>query len=91
MKLKYSKPAFVMERFTLAQSIAASCSAENPANPLSSLGDPNWGNRHSCGWRVGDYVIWTELINCNFLAGADDEVMGLCYNNPNGDNVIFQS
>jgi hypothetical protein len=91
MKLKYTKPAFVMERFNLAQSIAANCTAEEPANPHSSIGDPGWGSRESCGWLVGDYIIWTELNNCNWIADVNDEVMGVCYNNPNGDNIIFQS
>lgn len=92
MKLKYTKPAFAVERFDLAQSIAAGCMAD----PSSSIGDPNWGSRDTCGWRVGNYIIWTEssCITSNLFsifASPDDEVMGVCYNNPNGDNVIFGS
>lgn len=96
MKRKYIKPAAVMEKFDLAQSIAAGCSAEDPANPLSSLGDPNWGSKDTCGWRVGDYVIWTA-INCNkgpgvpVISSPFEEVEGFCYNNPSGNNVIFNS
>lgn len=96
MKLKYVKPAFAVERFDLAQSIAANCTAENPANPSSSLGDPGWGSADTCGWCVGEYTIWT-MENCNknpdyaIIAGPHDEVLGFCYNNPSGDNVIFRS
>lgn len=96
MKQKYSKPAFVMERFDLAQSIAANCTAENPSNPMSSLGDPNWGSKETCGWRVGEYIVWT-MENCNHnpnyavILGANDDFLGFCYNNPSGDNVIFRS
>lgn len=96
MKQKYTKPAFAVERFDLAQSIAAGgCSANDPANPYASIGDPNWGNANECGWRVGDYVIWTAE-NCgdsmfSIVAGPDDEVLGFCYNNPSGNNVIFMS
>ena len=96
MKRKYTKPDFVMESFALAQSIAADCSAENPANPNASLGDPAWGSKDSCGWKGGNYVIWTAAI-CNtqngtpIIASPNEDVFGFCYNNPNGNNVIFQS
>lgn len=96
MKLKYSKPSFAIEKFDLAQSIAANCSAENPANPNASIGDPNWGSKDTCGWRVGDYVIWTA-VNCAngpgipVISSPLEEVFGFCYNNPNGNNVIFNS
>lgn len=96
MKRKYFKPDFAIERFGLAQSIASNCSAENPANPNASIGDPNWGSKDSCGWRVGDYVIWTAA-NCSnvqgypIIASPMEEVFGFCYNNPNGNNVIFNS
>ena len=96
MKRKYTKPDFLLERFDLAQSIAANCSAENPANPNSSIGDPNWGSKDTCGWRVGNYVIWTAASCTNgqgapIIASPFEEVMGFCYNNPNGSNVIFNS
>jgi hypothetical protein len=96
MKREYSKPAFMIERFDLTQSIAANCSAENPANPNSSIGDPNWGSKDTCGWQVGNYVIWTAA-SCNngqadsIIASPYEEVLGFCYNNPNGNNVIFNS
>ena len=96
MKRKYTKPDFLLERFDLAQSIAANCSAENPSNPNSSIGDPNWGSKDTCGWRVGNYVIWTASSCTNgqgapIIASPFEEVMGFCYNNPNGSNVIFNS
>lgn len=87
-----------MEQFALTQSIAASCSAEDPANPTSSLGDPGWGSKESCGWLVGNYIIWTAS-NCvgkdgqylPIVASPNEEVAGFCYNNPSGHNVIFMS
>ena len=92
MKLEYSKPVFIMESFSLAQSIAAGCSAENPANPSSSIGDPNWGSKTECGWSVGGSVIWTEINrDCVIKASPYEEVLGFCYNNPGGNNVIFMS
>lgn len=92
MKLKYTKPDFVVERFDLAQSIAANCSAENQANPGSSIGDPNWGNRNECGWRVGQYVLWIDADHgCNLPTDPNAEIFGVCYNNPSGNNVIFNS
>ena len=96
MKRKYTKPAAVMETFNLTQSISAQCSAEDKANPLSSLGDPNWGSKDSCGWRVGDDVIWTASNCANgpgtpIIASPFEEVEGFCYNNPSGNNVIFNS
>ncbi len=96
MKIKYTKPDFVIERFDLSQSIAANCSAEVPSNPLSSLGDPNWSSKETCGWRVGQYVIWSAS-NCQsstelpIIVNPNAEVMGFCYNNPSGSNVIFRS
>ena len=96
MKRKYTKPSFAVERFDLSQSIAADCSAENPANPRSSLGSPTSGSKAVCGWKVGGYVIWTAN-SCShgrglpIIASADAVVQGFCYNNPDGNNVIFTS
>ena len=92
MKRKYIKPAFVMEHFDLAQSIAAGCTAEDPANPNSSIGDPNWGDKNVCGWEVLGYVVWTgPNPGCDVKERPDKEILGFCYNNPNGDNIIFAS
>lgn len=97
MKRKYTKPSFVVERFGLAQSIAADCSV-NPANPRASIGSPTSGNKNACGWKVGGYVIWASATTgCNgdngipIIANENAMVQGFCYNNPNGNNVIFTS
>lgn len=92
MKLKYTKPAFVIERFDLTQSIAAGCSAQDPANPNASIGDPNIWNKSECGWVVGGISVWLEGNKlCGIKRPEYDEYEGFCYNNPNGDNVIFAS
>lgn len=98
MKRKYTKPSFAVERFGLSQSIAADCSAENPANPRSSLGSPTSWTKNTCGWKVGGYVVWaSEGSGCNsregipIIASPDAMVQGFCYNNPDGNNVIFTS
>lgn len=89
MKLKYSKPAFVVERFDLSQSIADNCSAR----PSSSVGSAvNSRNKNDCGWNVGGYTIWTAANSgCNVKANPNEVIQGVCYNNPSGGNTIFAS
>ena len=92
MKLKYTKPAFVIERFNLTQSIASGCTAEDPANPSGSVGDPNRWDKNTCGWDVGGYTLWIgEASGCDVPMSPNENYMGICYNNPDGGNVIFGS
>ena len=92
MKLKYTKPALVLELFSMTQSIATGCTAEDPANPNSTVGDPNIWNKQECGWAIDDnIIIWLEAPICNDYAGAEEDIDGICYNNPDGGNLIFAS
>ena len=90
MKLKYKKPDFAVEHFDLAQSIAAGCSAIHN----STFGKPNQGNITECGWDVGGAVIWTNTDfskGCNTGSSPNEEILGVCYNNPNGHSIVFAS
>ena len=88
MKTKYVKPALVMERFEMTQSIAASCGAA----ASSTLGDPNIWYKSTCAWVVGGVALWDANANEKCTQGtADMEVEGLCYNNPTPDLQIFGS
>lgn len=89
MKLKYTKPAIVIERFALTQSIAAACSAASS----STVGDPNIWDKHDCAWVVGTDAIWDIEVSskCNFDWDLDVPFDGICYNNPDGGQTIFSS
>lgn len=88
MKLKYTKPAFVIERFALAQSIAAGCGAASS----STVGDPNQWDKYTCGWDLGNMVIWTNTnVGCLTKQDENFDLSGICYNNPDGGQSIFCS
>lgn len=89
MKKEYAKPKIIIEDFKIAQSISAGgCGAI--AN--GSLGDPNTWDRSTCGWSMGNLVIWTDANKgCSFKWGKDDPWEGVCYNNPTPGNSIFSS
>lgn len=89
MKKSYIKPELHVEHFTLSQSIA-SCAGVTGGG--STLGKPSHWSKTTCGWDVGGYIIWTEASNCpDEQAGADEEIDGVCYNNPSGSVVAFSS
>lgn len=89
MKKKYMKPAVYMETFNLSQSIAAGCGA--PAGG-GSLGKPAHWSKETCGWDMGNFILWVaDTVNCNEGIGTDENVNGVCYNNPNGGSSIFSS
>ena len=86
MKKVYQKPGMYVENFSLSQSIAFDCGADHN----SSLGKPGYADKDHCGWDVGNAIIWNiGSQNCDFPGG--DFYEGVCYNNPNGNNVIFNS
>ena len=88
MKAKYVKPALVMERFELTQSIANGCNVD----PDGPLGDPNHYSKATCGWDMGNVVLWTvENAGCTEKEDPDADWVGVCYNNPDGFNKIFGS
>ncbi len=89
MKETYVKPQLQIEYFALSQSIAAGCGAVAGGN---TLGKPSHWNKTTCGWDMGNLVVWTEAnIGCTVKWGEDDEFNAVCYNNPNGGNSIFSS
>lgn len=89
MKKKYEKPFMVMEHFNMTQSIAAGCGAAHN----STLGHPNHANKNTCGWAIDDSVIlWIGSTGvCTENNGENEDVMGICYNNPSGGQSIFNS
>ena len=95
MKQVYTKPVLMMETFTLSQTIATDCTADNLSTPGgNSIGRPLQWSKTTCGWLVGDQILWVEGggAGCNVpFMTEDTAVDGLCYNNPNGGNAIFRS
>ncbi len=92
MKKQYTKPFVAVELFGLTQSIALGCSTDLP-------GEPTHRDRATCGWRdpVGD-TLWDTAEKCNpegdmvtALQPTDAPFNGMCYNNPDGGLVIFNS
>lgn len=89
MKKTYTKPTFNMEYFSLSQSIAAGCGAVSGGN---TLGRPNHWEKSTCGWDMGNLVVWTDANSgCDVKWGENDALGAVCYNNPNGGNTIFNS
>ena len=84
----YVKPQLQVEYFTLSQNIATGCNVPSG----TTLGKPNHGDRANCGWDLGNWVIWHDAKICvNEQARLDENIVGLCYNNPNGGCTIFSS
>ena len=90
MKQVYTKPVLMMETFNLTQTIAAGCGAAAGGN---TLGRPAQWSKSTCGWDLGNEILWAENTdaNCNSYLSVDEDVNGLCYNNPGGGNSIFGS
>lgn len=89
MKETYVKPELHIERFALSQSIA-SCTGVTGGG--STLGKPSYWSKTTCGWDVGGWIIWVDAESCkDEQAGADEEIDGVCYNNPSGHVVAFSS
>ena len=84
----YVKPQLQVEYFTLSQNIANGC---NVPGGGTTLGKPNHVDKATCGWDLGGWVVWTDSGKCNELAGPEENIVGLCYNNPNGGCTIFSS
>ena len=89
MKKMYNKPEIHMEHFVLSQHIA-SCEGVTPGG--TTLGRPSQWSKTTCGWDIGGWIIWTQTNVCpDEQADPDDEINGVCYNNPNGHLVAFCS
>ena len=90
MKKTYVKPALAVESFVLSQSIANDCGAPGGG---TVDGKPGIGSRETCGWQVGDWILWiSERTECQIPTSVDDPVNGyICYNTPDGGYMIFGS
>lgn len=89
MKKVYAKPQVYAEQFAMSQSIA---SCAGVVGGGSTLGKPSHWSKATCGWDVGDWVIWAEPSACpDEIADPDEEINGVCYNNPSGNVVAFSS
>ena len=88
MKKKYSKPGIIIENFTIAQNIAANCGAAHK----SPWGSPTHADKGHCGWFDGVDTIWAAEPACTEDGlTTDDDVKGVCYNNPSLGMNIFNS
>ncbi len=88
MKNGYQKPSVYFETFELNQTIAAGCGAPGGGN---SLGRPTHADKSGCGWEVGGVITWSVAGICNDIAGVDETIEGVCWNNPSGGTTVFNS
>lgn len=89
MKARYVKPELMVESFTLTQNIANTCSVPGGGN---SLGSPSHWSKETCGWKLDDAtILWVSTGICSEILDPNEEVEGICYNNPGGDLTIFGS
>ena len=89
MKLEYVKPRILVERFTLTQSIAASCGATGG----TTLGKPTSQSAATCGWELNGSLLFTSstVNNCTEIVPDGFELEGYCYNNPANMPAFFSS
>lgn len=93
MKQTYEKPMISIEYLTLSQSVATGCGAAAGGN---SLGGPDQWTKETCAWCVGDEKFFYTVGICgetedDVLPPEFDDIGGVCYNNPEGGNNIFNS
>ena len=90
MKKAYSKPRFAVELFSFSQSIASGCGVSPEG---STLGTPTHATKDSCGWDLGDFIVFAiGNDRCETLQiPEEDSFEGYCYNNPDGGITIFSS
>ncbi|MCD8365216.1 MAG: hypothetical protein LUC83_05305 [Clostridiales bacterium] len=85
MKASYKKPMIMFESFELNQSIAQTCGT-------GDIGNTTHWTKDTCGYKVGDLVMWTDTVTaCTYKLDADEAVYGYCYNTPTPDMQIFSS
>ena len=87
MKKAYTKPGFYIENFSLSQSIATDCGLIRGQE--GTLGKPGLKTKESCGWDMGNLIVWTANSTCTLEIGAETPFEGVCYNAPNGGTSIF--
>ena len=88
LKRTYEKPLFAVERFTMAQSVAAGCGVPGGGN---TLGKPGHWSKTTCGWDMGNGTIWVANSACTMPTDENANVNGVCYNTPSGNYTIFSS
>jgi len=83
MKSIYTKPVLVMESFVMSQSIAHNC-GDN-----LDFGQALLKSKTTCAWDtgLGDIVFVNETV-CQKVT---ENVVGACYNNPEGGFNVFNS
>lgn len=88
MKQNYVKPTIIIERFSLSQNIAYDCAPRNEA-----WGSCNSLSKSTCGWLLpdGENVAWLAAPVCNDFYGENEQIYGICYNNPSSGMTIFGS
>lgn len=86
MKKKYSKPGIIIEDFAIAQNIAQNCGNAGFAGQKHTYAD-----KTSCGWHVGDIVIFVKEPTCEEVIDPDVPYEDLCYNTPSPGQVVFGS
>jgi len=91
MKERYVKPIVMVERFSLAQSIAVSCGA-----PVGNDFGPNSTSATTCTWTADSVDLFIAGITNGCWLGPESEdedyvVDGYCYNNPDDMFAMFSS
>lgn len=89
MKQKYCKPALIMERFTLTQSIASGCAGVEGGSAFSGYGPTQW-NATTCTWEWGGETYF-GAYPCTKIITEGAVVDIYCYNNPDGSFLLFGS
>jgi len=100
MKERYVKPQLLFESFSLSQTIAKDCGDTHSG----TLGESNHYDAETCEWDAGDYTIFFDHCGDEQVppiegSGMTEEeyeamiadIVGLCYNNPDGGQTIFSS
>ena len=85
MKETYVKPAICMESFALSQSVAYYCGDLHQ----STTGHSTHYNENTCTWDLGDFTLF--FGHCDIEMDEEEEVEGICYNNPDGGQTVFSS
>lgn len=98
MKMKYVKPAIMVERFGLTQSITLNCHGVGPGG-AGSLGKHTQWDGYTCTWEISGYgklfmsdgTVCTVENGCIPFNPNTDSIEGYCYNNIEGNVSMFAS
>lgn len=85
MKSTYTKPVLVMESFVMSQSIAHNCGDQ------LNFGQATLKYKSSCGWDTGIDIVFTQSNVCTGEVITENQLTGVCYNNPEGGFNVFNS